>query len=77
MTEWFVTDNSAPTISAPTSVNAGLGEMVEFFVTATDVEDDDADVTVELIFDVEGATLDSQTRRFTWTVTSAEAVEIA
>ena len=51
--------------------------MVEFFVTASDVEDDDADVTVELIFDVEGATLDVQTRRFTWTVTSAEAVEIA
>ena len=77
MTEWFVTDNSAPTISAPASVNARLGEMVYFFVTATDVEDDDADVTVELIFDVDIATLASQTRRFTWTVTSAEAVEIA
>ena len=64
-------------MSAPVSVNARLGEMVEFFVTASDAEDDDADVTVELIFEIDGATFDSQTRRFTWLVGSADAVEIA
>ena len=72
---FFLTDNSAPVVSAPATVNVQLNQEVVFYVTAIDAEN--ADVTIELINAIDGATFNAATGEFRWTVASADVVEIA
>ena len=67
-------DNSAPLVNAPATINVQLNEEAVFYVTATDAEDDS--ISAELVNDIAGATFNTATGEFRWTVGSADAVEI-